>query len=197
MSVRLRKSALAAAALVSLCSVASAANAASVRPLTIPGYDRAARGVGLGHDPGPFHVAPDPYERNSDVGYYQSLIAQSRVRPMPQRISGTCAEACTMRLGIRGACVDRNAELWFLPALSPGGTVLPARTRTMFSAYPGAIGHWAVRATNARATFDPIRGPTSVFDTFYGLDEYGSARGPNFAVLSGAQAIALGARGCS
>ena len=74
------------------------------------------------------------------------------------------------------------------------GLVRRDATRAMFSAYPSAIAHWAMLHTNANVEFDPS---PSVFNQFYGLSDYGRIHGPNYAVLTGSQAIALGARGCS
>ncbi len=173
------------------------AQGAGTRPLVIRGYDQAITSVGRGLDPDILHHAPDPYERSTNVEYYSSLIAQSRRTPMPQRISGTCAEACTMRLAIRGACVDRNAELWFLPARTSLGLVQRERTRQMFSVLPGAIGRWAYQNTNANVALDTLRANASLFNASYSTgNSYGNMKGPNFAVLTGAQAIALGATGC-
>lgn len=187
----------AGAALAALTvGVTLATTAFGQRTLVIPGHQRAAESIGRGVDPGVFHASPSPYEKDNNVEYYLSLVAQSRARPMPQRISGTCAQACTIRLAIRGACVEPDAELWFLPALSKAGIIQTERTRAMFTVLPGALGPWAVRATNADTNYDPLRNNVSIFSPAYGYAAYAGKRGPHYAVLTGAQAMAMGAPGC-
>ncbi len=169
---------------------------AQTRQLVIPGHQRALAGVGRGLEPGILHVSPNPYEKDDNVEYYQRLVTQSRANPAPQRISGTCAQACTMQLGIRGACVEPDAELWFLPALSKTGIIQPARTRAMFATFPGAIARWAFAATGANSPYDVRTDDVGVFSANYPNSPYGRDRGPYYAVLTGAQAISLGANGC-
>lgn len=193
---RLSLSMKAGAALAALTFGLTLANTAfGQRTLVIPAQPRAAVPA-PGVYPGPLHVSPGPYEKTDNVEYYLSLVAQSKARPMPQRIAGTCAKACTIRLGIRGACVEPDAELWFLPALSKAGIIQTERTLAMFSALPGSLGPWAAQATNADTNYDPLRNNVSIFSPAYGYTAYAGKRGPHYAVLSGAQAAAMGAPLC-
>ena len=169
---------------------------AQPRVLIVPGGPRASAPIGSEADRGVLHISPNPYEKSANAGYYLGLVTRSRAAPMPQRIAGTCASACTIRLGIRGACVEPNAELWFLPVLTKSGLIQTGLTRAMFAAMPGSIGPWAANATNSNATYDPARNFVSIFSNEYGLNAYSGTRGPHYAVLTGAQAIAMGAPGC-
>jgi hypothetical protein len=84
-------------------------------------------------------------------------------------ISGVCASACTMKLGIRNACVERDATLMFHQA-SYDGRRSELATRMMLYSYPSRIRQWVLRS--------------------------GALNSSSLTTLSGSQAIALGMRPC-
>jgi len=85
-------------------------------------------------------------------------------------IAGTCASACTMKLGARNACVYRSAELLFHAAHDDYGRVNSLGTRILMRQYPAAIRSWVVRHNAVASTA--------------------------LTSMSGAQAIALGVQDC-
>ena len=44
---------------------------------------------------------------------YDPIIAQYNASGEEFRIEGYCKSSCTLFLGIRNVCVDRDANLWF------------------------------------------------------------------------------------
>lgn len=94
------------------------------------------------------------------------------------RIEGLCVSACTLYLGLPNACVMPGAQLGFHgPRTRLPGIPLPAadferQTRVMAGYYPGAIRAWFMAEARMITT-------------------------SSYFVISGAQAIDMGARGCS
>lgn len=92
------------------------------------------------------------------------------------RIVGTCISACTLLLGVPGACVSPSARLGFHgPSTRIKGLPLPRQeyervSLQMAAFYPKAIGNWFL--SDARQ----VTG--------------------DYIVITGAQAIAMGARAC-
>jgi hypothetical protein len=55
------------------------------------------------------------------------------------RIEGPCQSSCTLFLGIRNVCVDRNATLLFHAAHDRGRNVSPSLTSHMLGAYNASL----------------------------------------------------------
>ena len=61
-------------------------------------------------------------------------------------ISGVCASACTMYLGVKKVCVEPDAEVWFHAAHLPGDDRPdPLGSLEMLSYYPKKVRAWAIR----------------------------------------------------
>ena len=123
----------------------------------------------------PVANATQPFPQGSfDGGGYVSdyfdLVASANERGSHVAISGTCASACTMKLGIRHVCVQRDASLWFHAAHNSDGSINSLGTRIMMRQYPRGIRRW-VRHHRALST-------------------------KNITAMSGSVAIALGVREC-
>ena len=84
-------------------------------------------------------------------------------------ISGTCASACTMKLGMRNACVTPDATLLFHQA-SSNGARSEIGSLLMLGSYPRGIRQWVART--------------------------GALSSDRLTEMSGRQAISLGIRKC-
>jgi hypothetical protein len=115
------------------------------------------------------NYAPRQFDAGGRVlDYYRNVrAANSSARRVV--ISGVCASACTMKLGIRNACVEPDATLLFHQA-SYNGFRSELGTRIMLYAFPRRIRHWILRS--------------------------GALDSSSLTELSGREAIALGARSC-
>jgi len=71
-------------------------------------------------------------------GPYESKIAQENASGDLFRIQGKCKSACTMFLGIRNVCVERDAKLYFHAGWDKG-VITPAATAKMTSRYNAAL----------------------------------------------------------
>ena len=85
----------------------------------------------------------------------------------PAPITGTCASACTMRLKV--ACVSPGARLGFHSAVNGSPSAIAWGTQTMADHYPPALRDWYLA---------------------------GPAHGEDVVWLTGADAVAMGARAC-
>jgi hypothetical protein len=54
-----------------------------------------------------------PYSEGGYVPDFVKIVRQYNANGEPFRIEGTCKSACTLFLGIRNACVKRDAKLMF------------------------------------------------------------------------------------
>jgi hypothetical protein len=60
------------------------------------------------------------------------------------RIEGHCQSSCTLFLGIRNVCVDRNATLLFHAAHDRGQNVSPSLTSHMLGAYNAGLRNYVM-----------------------------------------------------
>ncbi len=105
---------------------------------------------------------PEPVDRGGSVSIYRD-----RVRAMgdaPIRIKGTCISACTMFLGAKNACVDRQAILWFHAAHDKDTQeISPEGNRTMAAMWPQPVKNWAEKVkVTERVEFTRGRALTGV-----------------------------------
>ena len=61
-------------------------------------------------DPGPLRILNDP---GGEIGVRLRQVAHLRAQGRAVRIEGTCHSACTLYLGLEGACVTPAARLGF------------------------------------------------------------------------------------
>ena len=80
----------------------------------------------------------------SVLDYYESTHTVD-YRAHRTVISGICASACTMKLGMRNACIEPEATLLFHQA-SSNGVRSELCTRVTLYAYPQRIQQWALRS---------------------------------------------------
>ena len=103
-------------------------------------------------------------------------IENLRAVGTPVRILGTCVSACTLYLGLPNACVSPLASLGFhgpstrLKGLPLSHDAFERVSRQMAAYYPAQMRKWFM--------------------------EEGRLRTESYFVISGAQAIAMGARAC-
>ena len=110
-----------------------------------------------------------PFDGGGNVLDYYGNAHFANYSPRRTVIAGVCASACTMKLGVRNACVEPDATLLFHQA-SYNGFRSELGTRVMLYAYPQRIRHWVLRS--------------------------GALNSSVLTALSGRQAIAMGVRSC-
>ena len=118
--------------------------------------------------PAPAHAGC--LDKGGPIARYQADIRAARGVHV---ISGDCMSACTMWLGYKGTCVEPDAKLWFHAAWSDWSgrpEPSPIASAIMASYYPG-----------------PLRRMVAL---------QGWLSTPRWNVLSGREAIGLGARAC-
>lgn len=117
------------------------------------------------------------HDMGGDLDRRVALVAQMRAAGTPVRIEGTCVSACTLYLGLPNACVAPEAELGFHgPRTNMPGIPLPhadfeRQTRVMAAHYPGPIRDWFMAEARLLTT-------------------------ASYYVLTGTEAIRMGARAC-
>lgn len=104
----------------------------------------------------------------SVLDYYESTHTVD-YRAQRTVIAGICASACTMKLGMRNACIEPEATLLFHQA-SSNGIRSELGTRVMLYAYPQRIQQWVLRN--------------------------GALSSSRMTALSGQEAIAMGVQSC-
>ncbi len=112
----------------------------------------------------------ESFDGGGVVGDYLAFVDQANATGAHVEIAGVCASACTMKLGVRRACVHPDAQLWFHAARNSDGRINALATLIMMEKYPSRVRSWAASS--------------------------GALSSSQFTVLSGAQAIALGVRAC-
>lgn len=117
------------------------------------------------------------YDLGGDVEGRIREVARLRAKGTQVRIEGICVSACTLYLGLPNSCVAASATLGFHgPATNIPGIPLPREdfervSSTMATYYPGQIRTWFM--SSARLITE------------------------NYYTISGAQAVAMGAHGCT
>lgn len=117
------------------------------------------------------------HDLGGDLDQRVALVERLRAAGTPIRIEGTCVSACTLYLGLPNACVTPGAELGFhgprtrLPGIPLPHADFERQTRVMAAHYPGAIRDWFMAEARMLTT-------------------------ARYYVLSGEQAIRMGARAC-
>jgi hypothetical protein len=79
------------------------------------------------------------YEMGGKYARFDPVVAQYNQSGELFRIEGHCQSACTLFLGIRNMCVDRNATLLFHSAHDNNRNVSPALTAHMLVAYNSSL----------------------------------------------------------
>lgn len=137
----------------------------------------AAMGLGVAMlSPGPAGAIDVRRDMGGSVEERIGMVRALAASGTPVRISGLCVSACTLLLGVPGACVTPEARLGFHGPTSPlPGIPLPRPefeqvTREMAAHYPPAIAAWFM--AEARMTTG------------------------RYITISGAEAIRMGARPC-
>lgn len=103
-----------------------------------------------------------PAERSADLGgnlaSYMSHVDALNREGRAIRIAGVCASACTIYLGVKNACVDLSAELWFHAAYRPRDRQLdPAGSLRMLAYYPPPVRRWAIESGALEQTTWSVR----------------------------------------
>lgn len=85
------------------------------------------------------------YDPGGNVMGYYSMVIQGNKTHARVAIYGTCASACTEKLGSNNLCIDPSATLLFHQASDNGGARSAIASNMMLSMYPANIRNWAIR----------------------------------------------------
>jgi hypothetical protein len=75
------------------------------------------------------------YEMGGRFARFDPVVSEANQSGEPFRIQGHCQSACTLFLGIRNVCVDRNATLLFHAGHDRARNVTASATDHMLAAY--------------------------------------------------------------
>jgi len=77
---------------------------------------------------------------------YTAQVDRLNREKREKRISGVCASACSVFLGVRRVCIERDAQVWFHSAYQPASMRPdPTGTLVMLSYYPRRVRRWAIQ----------------------------------------------------
>jgi hypothetical protein len=79
------------------------------------------------------------FEMGGKYARFDPVVSQYNQSGELFRIEGHCQSACTLFLGIRNVCIDRNATLLFHSAHDSNRNVSPALTTHMLAAYNASL----------------------------------------------------------
>ena len=79
------------------------------------------------------------FEMGGRYARFDPVVSQYNQSGELFRIKGHCQSSCTLFLGIRNVCVDRNATLLFHAAHDRGQNVSPSLTSHMLGAYNASL----------------------------------------------------------
>jgi hypothetical protein len=79
------------------------------------------------------------FEMGGRYARFDPVVSQHDQSGELFRIEGHCQSSCTLFLGIRNVCVDRNARLLFHAAHDRGRNVSPSLTSHMLGAYNASL----------------------------------------------------------
>ena len=79
------------------------------------------------------------YEMGGKYARFDPVVSQYNQSGELFRIEGHCQSSCTLFLGIRNVCIDRNATLLFHSAHDNNRNVSPSLTTHMLSAYNASL----------------------------------------------------------
>jgi hypothetical protein len=79
------------------------------------------------------------YEMGGQYARFDPVVSQHNQSGELFRIQGHCQSSCTLFLGIRNVCVDRNATLLFHAAHDRSRNVSPSLTQHMLGAYNAGL----------------------------------------------------------
>jgi hypothetical protein len=79
------------------------------------------------------------YEYGGRYARFDPVVSQYNQSGELFRIEGHCQSSCTLFLGIRNVCIDRNATLLFHAAHDRNGNPSPPLTTHMLDAYNGRL----------------------------------------------------------
>jgi hypothetical protein len=79
------------------------------------------------------------YEMGGRFARFDPVVSQYNASGELFRIEGHCQSSCTLFLGIRNVCIDRNATLLFHAAHDRGRNVSPSLTTHMLDAYNASL----------------------------------------------------------
>ena len=85
-------------------------------------------------------------DTGGNIRAYAAEVSRLNRSQSVKVISGVCASACTMYLGVKKVCVEPDAEVWFHAAHLPGDDRPdPLGSLEMLSYYPKKVRAWAIR----------------------------------------------------
>jgi hypothetical protein len=84
------------------------------------------------------------FEMGGKYARFDPVVSQYNQSGELFRIEGHCQSSCTLFLGIRNVCVDRNATLLFHAAHDRGQNVSPSLTSHMLGAYNAGLRNYVM-----------------------------------------------------
>jgi hypothetical protein len=100
------------------------------------------------------------YEMGGRYARFDPVVSQYNQSGELFRIEGHCQSSCTLFLGIRNVCIDRNATLLFHAAHDRGQNVSPSLTSHMLGAYNARLRNY-VTANHYWTRWRFIRSPAA------------------------------------
>jgi hypothetical protein len=90
------------------------------------------------------------WARAGDLGgklrAYTAQVERLNREKRAKRISGVCASACSVFLGVRRVCIERDAQVWFHAAYQPASLRPdPTGSLVMLSYYPRRVRRWVIQ----------------------------------------------------
>jgi hypothetical protein len=79
------------------------------------------------------------FEMGGKYAHFDPVVGQYNQSGELFRIEGHCQSSCTLFLGIRNVCIDRNATLLFHAAHDSNRNVSPSLTTHMLAAYNAGL----------------------------------------------------------
>jgi hypothetical protein len=91
-------------------------------------------------------VAGTGYDTGGNIRAYAADVSRLNRTGAKKVISGVCASACTMYLGVKNVCIEPDAEVWFHAAHLPvEHRPDPLGSLQMLSYYPKKVRAWAIQ----------------------------------------------------
>src|SRR3981189_2971609 len=84
-----------------------------------------------------------PYGQGGWFAQFDPIVRQYNQNGEQFRIEGHCQSACTLFLGIRNVCIDRNANLLFHAGHDRNKNITVSSTNHMLSAYNASLRDYA------------------------------------------------------
>lgn len=101
------------------------------------------------------------FDGGGDVLHYMNNVHVANARREEQRLDGTCLSACTMKLGIRRACVTPEARFGFHSPVRADGSLAAGWRAVLLGHYPERVRRY-VEPMLAERDYTMVSGATLI-----------------------------------